>query len=162
MFDGRDIDVLAVVIASGRLHTVEGRTRRESECCPATSGWRASEPTRIHHPGEVTGNPVLMGSSGAQVDLLVPSAEGGVFHFVRPASTPDERHMIAHMAFSHCLPAASCIVSNRSQSSWGCTKHFSAVIQTGGRLYHVTTNAGSKPWLGAYLKPIVAPGPLSD
>ncbi|KAI0809647.1 hypothetical protein GGR55DRAFT_159356 [Xylaria sp. FL0064] len=156
------INILAVVVASGRLHTVEGRFGPEPDnYYHLTDKWIAPKSTRINHPGEVTGNPALVRSEVTQLDLLVPSAEGGVFHFVRTASTPDEWHMIARIALPHGLPAASCLAFNGITPPLKSRRLFCTVIQTGGQLYYATTYEGSEPWLGSYLEPIVAPGPFS-
>ncbi|KAI1302213.1 hypothetical protein F5Y03DRAFT_362052 [Xylaria venustula] len=153
--------VVAVCVAGGRLHTVEGEFSQNSSVYYLSSlKWQAQAPTRILHPGEVTGNPTLTRNiSGDQLDLLVPSAEGGIFHFVRTASTPDEWHMIARIGFPQGLPAASCLAIHSGAPYK--TRQFRALIQSGGRLYYVTTTEGSKPWSGSYLQPVVSPGPFS-
>ncbi|KAI1352862.1 hypothetical protein F5Y01DRAFT_324116 [Xylaria sp. FL0043] len=156
-----DVDILAVVVARGRLHAVEGRFGRDAVYYHLTNKWIAPKSTRINHPGEVTGNPALVRGERTQLDLLVPSAEGGVFHFVRTASTPDEWHMIARIAFPQGLPAASGLAANKIKLSWEGRRLFRTVIQTGGQLYYATTHEGSELWLRSYLKPIVAPGPFS-
>ncbi|KAI0434592.1 hypothetical protein F5Y09DRAFT_235870 [Xylaria sp. FL1042] len=150
-----DKDLVMVCVASGRLHTAEGEL---SQLSFRPVKWEAQAPTRILHPGEVTGNPMLIkNGSEDQLDLLVPSAEGGIFHFVRTASTPDEWHMIARVAFPQGLPATSCLAfhSDRSYS-----RDFRALIQSGGQIYYVTTTESSKPWSGSYLRPILSPGPF--
>jgi hypothetical protein len=152
-------DIVVVCVASARLYTVEGGFAEEY----GSFKWRAQTSTRVHHPGEVTGNPVLVTKTPSnQLDLLVPSAEGGVFHFVRTTSTPDEWHMIARIAFPPGLPAASCLACNITLEPLQQRRHFRAIVQSGGRLYQVGTYEGAHPWSGSYLQPIVAPGPFSD
>lgn len=152
--------LVMVCVASGRLHTAEGEFSQSSSRYSSSIKWEAKAPTRILHPGEVTGNPMLIkNDSGKQLDLLVPSAEGGIFHFVRTVSTPGEWHMIARIAFPQGLPAAACLAI-RSERFYD-TRHFRALIQSGGQLYYVTTTESSKPWSGSYLQPIVSPGPFS-
>lgn len=154
-------NLVVVCIARGRLHTVEGEFLRRASVYSDSKEWKVQAPTRIIHPGEVTGNPVLTKKrDGNQLDLLVPSAEGGVFHFVRTASNPDQWHIIARIAFPQGVPAASCL-GFYSGSSYNTQRHFRAVIQIGGRLYYVTTTESSIPWAGSYLRPIVSPGPFS-
>ncbi|KAI0517859.1 hypothetical protein F5B22DRAFT_602730 [Xylaria bambusicola] len=153
-------DIVMVCVARGRLHTAEGKLAQSPSGYSSPLKWEAQAPTRILHPGEVTGNPMLIKKDSAnQLDLLVPSAEGGIFHFIRTASTPDEWHMIACITFHQGLPAASCLAIH-SNTSYGKRK-FRAVIQSGGRLYYVMTTESAKPWSGSYLRPIVSPGPLS-
>lgn len=148
-------DLVMVCVASGRLHTAEG------EFSQSSIRWEAQAPTRIIHPGEVTGNPMLIKKEREkQLDLLVPSAEGGIFHFVRTASTPDEWHMIARIAFPQGLPAASCLAFHFVERHYD-TRRFRALIQSGGQLYYVTTTESSQPWSGSCLQPIVSPGPFS-
>lgn len=75
-----DKDIVVVCVACARLYTVEGNFADKSGY---SSRWKAQTPTIIHHPGGVTGNPVLATKAWKnQLDLLVPLAEGGVFHFV--------------------------------------------------------------------------------
>ncbi|KAI3322392.1 hypothetical protein HD806DRAFT_536230 [Xylariaceae sp. AK1471] len=162
-YSTKDTDIVMACVASARLHTVEGKFAQESSGSYSRPlKWKAQASTRIHHPGEVTGNPVLVKKAEArQLDLLVPSAEGGVFHFVRTASTPDEWHMIARITFPQVLPAASCLAVN-THNQWQKQRQFHALVQSGGRLYQVRTFEGASPWSGSYLKPIVSPGPFSD
>lgn len=89
---------MVAVIARGRVYTTEGPFERPKE--PAYEhgydkpplpdcSWQASTRIRVQHPGEVTGNPVLFSKADdEQFDLLVPFAEGGIFHFIRTPSTP--------------------------------------------------------------------------
>ncbi|KAJ2991474.1 hypothetical protein NUW58_g2503 [Xylaria curta] len=154
------MDIVVVCVASGRLHTLEGRFARDKYS--TSLRWKTQTSTRIHHPGEVTGNPTLVARAGIdQLDLLVPSAEGGVFHFVRTASTPDEWHMIARIGFPPGLPIASCLACNTDFGPQN-KRRFNLLVQSGGRLYRVTTCEGARPWSGSYLEQIVAPGPFSD
>ncbi|KAI0206850.1 hypothetical protein F4808DRAFT_405540 [Astrocystis sublimbata] len=129
------IDLVMVCIASGRLHTAEGEVlQRLSSGYSRSSKWDAQAPTRILHPGEVTGNPTLIQNVRTnQLDLLVPSAEGGIFHFVRTASSPDEWHMIARIAFPQGLPAASCLAINSEDLRYTNSRQFRALIQSGGQ-----------------------------
>ncbi|KAI0544516.1 hypothetical protein F4679DRAFT_591360 [Xylaria curta] len=159
-----DIVIVAACVASARLHTLEGIFERDSRYYSAPWEWKAQTPTRISHPGEVTGNPVLVhtGPLRQQLDLLVPSAEGGVFHFVRTESTPDEWHMIARITFPPSLPVVSCLALNADPPSYVQRREFKALVQSGGQIYRVKTYEGSNPWSGSYLKPIVAPGPFFD
>ncbi|KAF2964607.1 hypothetical protein GQX73_g8967 [Xylaria multiplex] len=154
------IHIVMVCVASGRLHIVEGGF---SIGYNSGSRWVARTPTRIHHPGEVTGNPILVKKDrGLQLDLLVPSAEGGIFHFVRTPTSLDEWHMIARITFPPSLPVASCLAIHSRDHGSNQPRKFYALIQSGGRLYHIETFESAYPWSGSYLKPIVAPGPSSD
>ncbi|KAI0436802.1 hypothetical protein F4803DRAFT_571963 [Xylaria telfairii] len=153
--------LVMVCVASGRLHTAEGELSQSSSLHSNSPKWEVQAPTRIMHPGEVTGNPMLI-SAEDQLDLLVPSAEGGIFHFVQPASAPDEWHMIARIGFPPGLPAASCFAVHPDKSyirSYD-PRRFRALIQSGGQLYYVTTTESSEPWSGSYLRPILSPGPF--
>ncbi|KAI1155202.1 hypothetical protein F4825DRAFT_408495 [Nemania diffusa] len=155
-----DKDIVAVCIAGARLHTVEGRLMEEPGCQSRSVKWKPQKPTKIHHPGEVIGNPVLLKTrSSANLDLLVPSAEGGVFHFIRTSSTPDEWRMIARVAFPQNLPPVSCLALVHFRSYCHQEDKFSAVVQSSGRLYQMKTDEGANPWSGSRLKPIMAPGP---
>ncbi|KAI0854931.1 hypothetical protein F4860DRAFT_70741 [Xylaria cubensis] len=160
----RNIAIVAACVASARLHTLEGLVERKSGYYASSFyEWKAQASTMISHPGEVTGNPVLINGGPAenQLDLLVPSAEGGVFHFIRTDSTPDEWHMIARITFPPSLPIASCLALNVDFLGYR-KREFKALVQSGGRIYQVKTYEGAKPWSGSYLKPIVYPGPFSD
>ncbi|KAI1111630.1 hypothetical protein F5Y14DRAFT_424705 [Nemania sp. NC0429] len=160
VYSNDEVSLVAVCIARARLYTVEGSFKQESGYSSRGLKWRAQAPTRIDHPGAVTGNPVLAKKYGDnQLDLLVPSAEGGVFHFVRTKSFPDEWHMIGRIKFPQGLPAASCLAFNISDYD---RKRFSALVQSGGQLYQIRTLESASPWTGKHLKPIVGPGPFSD
>ncbi|KAI0479342.1 hypothetical protein GGR56DRAFT_373802 [Xylariaceae sp. FL0804] len=157
---------LLVCIASGHLHAV-----KEDVYEPSSSHAREPKSTRrIHHPGEVTGNPVLIrqtSSCSRQLDLLVPSAEGGIFHFVRITSSgPDEWQMIGRIAFPSGVPPATCLAFDEEleQDGYGGTRRtsFRALVQCGGRLYQLKTDEGARPWSGSYLNPIIGPGPFYD
>ncbi|KAI0183839.1 hypothetical protein EV127DRAFT_445996 [Xylaria flabelliformis] len=159
-----NVVIVAVCVVSARLHTLEGIFEWYSGYYSSSSyEWKAQASTMISHPGEVTGNPVLINSGPFknQLDLLVPSAEGGVFHFIRTDSTPNEWHMIARVAFPLSLPLASCLAMNVDRPAYQ-RGEFKALVQSGGRIYQVKTYEGTNPWSGSYLKPIVAPGPFSD
>ncbi|KAI1736271.1 hypothetical protein F4680DRAFT_469150 [Xylaria scruposa] len=161
-YRSRETVIVAACIITARLHILEGLFERTPTYHSSSCDWETQPSTRIPHPGEVTGNPVLIntGSRINQLDLLVPSAEGGVFHFVRTASTPDEWHMIARITFPPSLPLASCLALNFHTSYE--RKEFEALVQSGGQIYQVKTYEGTNPWSGSYLIPIVAPGPFSD
>ncbi|KAI0406158.1 hypothetical protein F4802DRAFT_613789 [Xylaria palmicola] len=125
--------------------------------------WDAGLPTRIQHPGEVTGNPVLLTKDrGNSLDLLVSSADRGIFHFIRTSSAPDEWHMTARIAFPPGIPAASCLTLNTTNDERSGRRQFTAIIQSGGRLYQSRTHDRADPWAEACLKPIIAPGPFFD
>ncbi|KAI0388994.1 hypothetical protein F5Y17DRAFT_470031 [Xylariaceae sp. FL0594] len=114
--------------------------------------------TRIQHPGEVTGNLGLAYSdSKRHMDLLVPSAEGGILHFVRTSSMPDEWHMIARIMFPPTVPAASCI--SLVVNSGSNPRTIRVYAQCGGVLYQISTSEGAKPWVGSHLRAISGPGP---
>ncbi|KAI0098188.1 hypothetical protein GGR51DRAFT_538522 [Nemania sp. FL0031] len=155
--------IVAVCVARARLHTLEGDFGTESSRSSALC-WKAQASTRIPHPGEVTGNPVLIkkGEIKPQLDLLVPSAEGGVFHFVRTPSNPDEWHMIARITFPQGLPMASCLAVINGPASWGDRRNFIALIQSGGQLYQAKTPESATPWIGSTFRPISVPGPFFD
>ncbi|KAH7302892.1 hypothetical protein B0I35DRAFT_447666 [Stachybotrys elegans] len=158
------VDIVAVCIAQGRLHSVEGPFT-DPTCrsySSPTSGWKGNITKKIHHPGEVTGNPVLLQRKPqhGQLDFLVPSAAGGVFHFVRTPSTPDEWHMIRHVGFPSSLPAAGSLAfySPRQESPYDNAK-LGAALQIGGRLYTIQTLDGRSPWFRCQLYPVERPGP---
>ncbi|KAI0876292.1 hypothetical protein GGS24DRAFT_514233 [Hypoxylon argillaceum] len=157
-FPHYDVVLVAAYITSGRLYTLEGMVVQGSRPCP----WMVQTPARIHHPNEVTGNPVLVTKPETeQLDLLVPSAGEGLFHFVRTESTFGEWHMIARITFPPGVPPASCLAFTADQPP-GRPRQFNAIIQSGYQLHQLTTYEGAKPWVGSYLKQIVAPGPFSD
>ncbi|KAI0477376.1 hypothetical protein GGR56DRAFT_665405 [Xylariaceae sp. FL0804] len=164
---GKANSMVAVCIVGGRLYAIEGPVF--TPWCDEK--WNPQPSTRIQHPGQVTGNPVLInsqfsqisdfGQAASQLDLLVPSAEGGIFHFVRTPSSPDEWHMIGRIIFPAGVPPAVCLAFHdvRDHSD---RRRFRAFFQSGGRLYQVDTAEGATPWSGSRLKPIVGPGPFYD
>ncbi|KAI1428896.1 hypothetical protein F5Y12DRAFT_799983 [Xylaria sp. FL1777] len=153
--------IVAVVIAGARLHTVEGAFGQEYDSCSRPCKWDAQAPTRINHPGEVSGNPMLIKDAESdQLDLLVPSAEGGVFHFVRTKSAPNEWHMIARITLPQGLPIASCLSFYSFDVRGPDPRQFRAVIQSGGQLYYLKSHESPNPWVGSQLKPIMMPGPF--
>lgn len=149
--------IVAVCIASGRLHSVVGPLERASGY--GKSSWQSPKATRIQHPGEVIGNPVLLKDDKGGLDLLVPSAEGGVFHFIRTPTSPDEWHMIGRIKFPSGVPIASSLACTRLDSHAG-QPSFCAYVQCGGRLYLIKTPEGPCPWVGSQLYPIEGPGPF--
>ncbi|KAJ8127160.1 hypothetical protein O1611_g6475 [Lasiodiplodia mahajangana] len=156
-------NIVAVCIARAQLHTLEGEFSIDARSSSNSLNWKAQASARIHHPGEVTGNPIVIWEPDKkQLDLLVPSAEGGVFHFVQPRSSPDEWHMIARITFPHGIPIASCLAVNDTPCEWQRPRQFTALVQSGGRLYQVKTNESAAPWTRSHLKPIEGPGPFSD
>lgn len=156
--------IVAVCIASGRLHVVEGPLERPSSFSRKSS-WQSPTATRVQHPGEVTGNPVLLRNDkdgmDCNLDLLVPSAEGGIFHFVRTPTSPDEWHMIGRIKFPSGVPIASSLACTRLGSCY-VQSIFCAYVQCGGRLYLIKTTEGASPWVGSQLHPIEGPGPFSS
>lgn len=164
MFSDRNTDIVAVCIANSRLHSIEGPFEERSYHRKNT--WQGPKSIRIEHPGEVTGNPVLLSSridTGRvyyQLDLLVPSAEGGVFHFMRTVSTPDQWHMIGRISFPTGVPIASSLACARLPDRYSERYNLHAFVQCGGRLYLVKTNEGAYPWAGSQLYPIEGPGPF--
>ncbi|KAH7308656.1 hypothetical protein B0I35DRAFT_442368, partial [Stachybotrys elegans] len=158
-------DIVAICIVQGRLHSVEGPfthpPSRSSYSSPP-GGWKGNITNTIHHPGEVTGSPVLLQRNlpRSQLDFLVPSAAGGIFHFVRTASTPDEWHMIGHIGFPSSLPTVGSLAfySPRQESPYDGVK-LGAALQVGGRLYTIQTLDGRYPWSGCQLYPVERPGP---
>ncbi|CAI6083434.1 unnamed protein product [Clonostachys chloroleuca] len=158
------VDIVAVCIAQGRLHSVEGPfTEPGSGSYSFTpKGWKGEITHRIHHPGEVTGNPMLLQKTleKGQLDLLVPSAAGGIFHFVRTPSTPDEWHMIGRIGFPNDLPpAGSLAFFQLNPNQYSQTKILGAALEIGGRLYIVQTTSLRQPWSGCHLYPVTGPGP---
>lgn len=151
--------ILAVCITRGRLHVVEGPLKSMYR----QSSWQNPKATRVQHPGEVTGNPVLLGNDrdgmDGNLDLLVPSAEGGVFHFIRTLTGSDEWHMIGRIKFPSAVPIASSLACARLTSQSG-QPLFCAYVQCGGRLYLIKTPEGPCPWVGCQLYPIEGPGPF--
>ncbi|KAI1133788.1 hypothetical protein F5Y10DRAFT_260109 [Nemania abortiva] len=161
-YGNKCIRIIAACVAGARLHVLEGQFAMESGYSSMFT-WRAQASTRVNHPGEVTGNPVLITEEGkGQLDLLAPSTEGGIFHFVRTASAPDEWHMIARITFFQGLPMTSCLAVTRTPTKYGQAIYFRALVQSGGQLYQVKTYESANPWSGSYLKPIVTPGPFAD
>lgn len=157
-------DIVAVCVAGARLHSIEGPfTDSPSD---TKHSWQGPKTNRIQHPGEVTGNPVLLGNkkygtSDYKLDLLVPSAEGGIFHYIRTAKTPDEWHMIGRVSFPTSVPIASSLSCARLGDKTSAHRsRFRAHVQCGGRLYLITTIEGSSPWEGSQLYPIDGPGPF--
>lgn len=160
-YEPQKIGIVAACIASARLHIIE-ENKTAGGYYSQPWKWKAQASIRIHHPGEVTGNSVLATTRTNQLDLLVPSAEGGIFHFVRTTSTHDEWHMIARIIFPQGLPAASCLAFNAFSEDIYQPRQFRAMVQSGGQLYMVKTRESSRPWSGSDLIPIVRPGPFSD
>ncbi|XDG04479.1 hypothetical protein ABKA04_004094 [Annulohypoxylon sp. FPYF3050] len=152
--------LVAVCISSGQLNVVEGSfcqygSRRK---------WDGKTSARILHPGEVTGNPVLITdrhNGETQLDLLVPSAEGGIFHFVCAQSAPNDWHMIGRLAFPQNIPPPSCL-SFYSLPVTYKKRELYALVQICGLLYHIKTTNDKFPWHNARLNPIVYPGPFFE
>ena len=156
-------DIVAVCIASSRLYSIEGPFEKPSYS--RENSWQAPKSIRIQHPGEVTGNPVLLSSriytGDYQLDLLVPSAEGGVFHFIRTVKTPGEWHMIGRINFPTGTPLASSLACERVREDSPAQRViFRAFVQCGGRLYLIETAESALPWVGSQLYPINGPGPF--
>lgn len=152
-------ELVAVCISRGQLNVVQGPFHADRY--HGRWRWEGKTSTRILHPGEVTGNPVLITDhkeGKPQLDLLVPSAEGAIFHFVRTQSAPNDWHMIGHVAFPQNIPPASCL-SFHSRPPTGAGRELYALVQICGRLYHVKTTSSQHPWYDARLNPIVQPGP---
>lgn len=163
--DNSTTNIVAVCIASSQLHTIEGPFDNRSYSRP--NSWQGGRSTRIQHPGEVTGNPVLLsslkpGDHDYQLNLLVPSAEGGVYHFIQTVETPDEWHMIGRISFPTSAPIASSLACVHLDNSRPLTNppKFRALVQCGGRLYLIKTHKCAKPWAGSQLYPIEGPGPF--
>ena len=156
-------DIVAVCIVKGRLHSVEGPFSWPHSIY-SSPHWKGEITARIHHPGEVTGNPALLNvrkgnTRQDQLDLLVPSAEGGIFHFVRTPSTPDEWHMIGRIGFPSGLPAAGSLAFFRYEKRYDGGDKIRAALQIGGKLYIIQTKDGSNPWARCLLNPVTGPGP---
>lgn len=158
------INIVAACIASGRLHSIEGPFNKMADSMKQI--WEGAKSISIQHPGEVVGNPVLVSSqkygvSGYKLDLLVPSAEGGIFHFIKTAKTPDEWHMIGRISFPNSVPIASSLAFARlDNDNYGHSPKFRAHVQCGGRLYLIKTTEGPSPWDQSRLYPIEGPGPF--
>lgn len=151
-------DIVAACIASARLYSIEwpfgepvGRRK---------NSWQGPKSMRIQHPGEVTGNPVLLSKQKAEtdswyLDVLAPCAEGGIFHFIRTPKSPDE---CGRISFPPGLPMVSSLAC-----AWLIRDYHGDVlrahVQCGGRLYHIKTTEGASPWTGSELHPIKGPGP---
>ncbi|KAG8161691.1 hypothetical protein KVR01_008678 [Diaporthe batatas] len=160
--------IVAVCIARSRLYSIDGLFEKPSSW-PIKATWRDPKSIRIQHPGEVTGNPVLLaprktgfGARKYQLDLLVPSAEGGVFHFIRAATTPDEWHMVGRIKFPTGIPIATSLAFWGADSGHIFDYHHKlrAFIQCGSRLYLIQTSLGAQPWVGSELYPVNGPGPF--
>lgn len=155
--------IVAACIASARLHTIEWPFERLS--MSVNQGWRNPKCTTVEHPGEVTGNPVLLknyenGRINCSLDLLVPSTEGGIFHFIRTPTSPDEWHMIGRIGFPDGVPMASSLACARLGDGPDRSSEFRAHVQCGGRLYLIRSLEGASPWVGSSLHPIEGPGPF--
>ncbi|KAI0893463.1 hypothetical protein F4806DRAFT_475909 [Annulohypoxylon nitens] len=152
-------ELVAVCISGGQLNVVQGPFHHNGY--PSRWRWEGKASARILHPGEVTGNPVVIThSSKTQLDLLVPSAEGGIFHFVRTPSAPNDWHMIGRVAFPQNIPPASCLSFHRRYNYYREPCELFALIQICGRLYYVKTTGDKFPGYNAHLNPIVHPGPF--
>ncbi|KAI0007989.1 hypothetical protein F4779DRAFT_589408 [Xylariaceae sp. FL0662B] len=161
-----ETELVAVCISRGQLNVVQGSFCRDGYGYSRRLKWEGKTSTRILHPGEVTGNPALITdctsyNNKKQLDLLVPSAEGGIFHFVRTRSAPNDWHMIGRVAFPRNTPPASCLSFHYGPEAYG-KRDLYALVQTRGRLYHVKTANQELPWYGARLNPIVHPGPFFE
>lgn len=159
--------IVAVCIAGGRLHSIEG-----------LFGWPYGEDTwhdgaqdiPVHHPGGVVGNPVLLSDENKvgeyQMDLLVPSEEGGIFHFVRTTKAICEWHMIGRVSFPMGFPTVSSLACTRlgdpfpDHNSCAVGSEIRAIVQCEGQLYFIKTNESATPWVGSQLCPIHGPGPF--
>uniref|UniRef100_A0A8H7TUP9 Uncharacterized protein n=1 Tax=Bionectria ochroleuca TaxID=29856 RepID=A0A8H7TUP9_BIOOC len=165
------VDIVAVCIVQGRLHSVEGPfTEPKYGIFSFTpGGWKDEKTDRIPHPGEVTGNPALLQKKlqEGQLDLLVPSAAGGIFHFVQTPSTPDEWHMIGRIDTpSYLPPAGSLGFFHLKLKDYFEESKLRAAGEIGGRLYTIETSTLSSyswpwPWRGCYLHPVIGPGAVA-
>ncbi|KAI2635701.1 hypothetical protein GGS26DRAFT_509371 [Hypomontagnella submonticulosa] len=154
-------ELVAACISRSQLNVVQGPFLCDGR--PYRWRWEGKTSTRILHPGEVTGNPSLTADRKRkdQFDLLVPSAEGGIFHFVCTRSAPNDWHMIGRVAFPQNIPPASCLSFHRWSDNYDRRKLY-ALVQTGGRLYYVKTTSDKLPWYDARLYPVVQPGPFFE
>lgn len=153
--------IVAACITSGQLRSVEWPLKQP----PVPGGLENPKSIRVHHPGEVTGNPVLIRKEinsprNCTFDLLVPSAEGGIFHFIKTPTSPDEWHMVARVSFPPEIPIVSSLACSRlNNSTYGSRPEFRAHVLCGGRLYVIETSERYSPWYGSRLCPIEGPGP---
>ncbi|KAH9887546.1 hypothetical protein F4778DRAFT_432194 [Xylariomycetidae sp. FL2044] len=156
----RRVTLLAACIAGGQLFTVEKPI--DGPESSMSSQRRQTRTSRISHPDEVGGNPSLISGDNfadkLQLDMLVSSTTGGIFHYVRTPSSSDEWHMVGRFQFPPDVPAASCLSFAR-QLEYGGLSCLRALIQSGGRLYRVKTAEGATAWEGCQLTPITGPGP---
>ncbi|KAI1451799.1 hypothetical protein F4805DRAFT_450061 [Annulohypoxylon moriforme] len=162
-FSSYETELVAVCISRGQLHVVQGPFRCEGIPYPFRRWkWEGKTSTRILHPGEVTGNPMLTTHRNygdeEQLHLLVPSADGGIFHFVRTQSAPNDWYMAGRVAFPQNIPPASCLSFHSRKG----TRELYALVQIHGRLYHVKTTNDGLPWYNACLNPIEYPGPFFE
>jgi hypothetical protein len=169
--------IVGVCIAQGRLYSVEGPfmeplfehfSRYKYELgndIESLGRWKVEVTNKIAHPGEVTGNPVLLQreSQHGQLELLVPSAAGGVFHFVRTPSTPGEWHMIGGIEFPDGYPAAGSLAFFQPrQSSPYIRAKLTVALQIGGQLYITRLRDEREPWSRCSLHRVDGPGPSND
>ncbi|CAH0045808.1 unnamed protein product [Clonostachys solani] len=154
-YNNSQVDIVAVCIAQGKLHLVEGpfAEPKTGLLYFTPGGWKGVITDRIRHPGEVTGSPVLLQEKlqEGQLDLLVPSAAGGIFHFVRTPSTPDEWHMIGRIETpSYLPPAGSLAFFHLKPKGYLDPAILGAAGEIGGRLYTIQTSSlrDSWPWHG--------------
>lgn len=139
--------IVVACISSAQLHSIEWSLEQPS--MTGKQGWESPTCIGVQHPGEVVGNPVLLDSS---FSLLVPSAEGGIFHFVRTPTSPDEWHMIGRIKFPSGVPMASSLTCAQP------SREFRAHIQSDGRLYLIESVGGTFQSNECQLHRIVGPG----
>ncbi|VUC22357.1 unnamed protein product [Clonostachys rosea] len=156
------VEILAVCIAHNRLYSVKGshyKLINKGSHPSSPDEWEGEIPERIHHPGEVKGTPVLLQRKVMKnhLDLLVPSAAGGIFHYVQTPSTPDEWHMIARIGFPIDLPPAGSLAFYVSDEAY-TSRSLGAVFEIGGRLYNIESKEG-QTWSDSKLCQVTGPGP---
>ncbi|KAG8161564.1 hypothetical protein KVR01_008551 [Diaporthe batatas] len=166
--DDPPTEVVAVCINRGRLHSFEGIFNPVE--------WETKkfghQDIPIQHPGRVIGNPVLLSDENEQgrhqLDLLVPSAKGGIFRFMRTESTRREWHMVGRIGFPIGFPLVSSLACARLGPAQlggdhlppGSSLH--AFMQCKGKLYFIKAPETATTWARSRLEAILGPGPFHD
>ncbi|KAI0180451.1 hypothetical protein GGR52DRAFT_588058 [Hypoxylon sp. FL1284] len=150
------MELVAVCISKGQVYIVQGPLLRNGR--PSPSKWDGRVSAMIQHPGEVTGNPVLITGpyrgfdDPSQLDLLVPSADGDIFHFAR---TNYDWRFVGRIGLPQGIPRVPCL-SFHSRTDANNQRKLYVLLQLGGRLYRA-----SLLWGDNYPRPIEDRLPLA-
>ncbi|KAI1264709.1 hypothetical protein F5Y18DRAFT_436601 [Xylariaceae sp. FL1019] len=135
--------LVAACVVDGDLHFLDG---------PFITGKNTWVPvlyTKLPLIGEARGNPVLLSMTYGvdqknQLDLLVPSSNGVIYHFIRLSSVSSEWHMIGQITFSQVSSATPCLSVCRDDPE-SRTGTMRAVVSIEGKLYQAVTTEGANP-----------------